>query len=405
MKRIWNALRYGDSETRKCIGSVIFFSILGIVLILVSGILGQFYLFIVGMIVGVVAIVVSQSFTLVDDDFVAETGKHGEKNSVVTVSVIRNGVSSSNAQPNKKTNNSDSVEKGISKQKENESIETEKQLDEEKEKQREEVVKKDNKKKTKEKDFYDEEQSAKNVDLSHYNARVLKKIKRKYRVRRDHRPVLIDNSKSYQIKECPAFIWRIHNKVYLLLLEKEPRRISISRDLIRHVDYVPKVRANRKMEYQVFRKENMVTSVFKEYLPDYFESKVKNEKLKYKNLYQIYPDIQFSNRSILDVMDLLCLNFMPEDKLTRSDKVNGFFKRVYAANILFKDRVYSIREYKEVVEQALEEMCYAEIPAREFEITLENLVKARLISQEYAQYYTEVRKRLGKKTVPVTYTR
>lgn len=372
MKRIWNALRYGDKETKKCIGSVIFFSVLGIVLMIVSGISGQFSLFILGMIAGVVAIIVSQSFTLVDDDFVAETGKNGEKDSVMTVSAQKNG-GSSLAKSNKE-NASAPVEKKESMQ---------------------------GKEKPKEIDTSSDEDGK--AELSHYNQHVIKKIKRKYRVRKDHRPVLIDNSKSYRIKECPAFIWRVHNKVYLLLLEKEPRRISISRDLIRHVDYVPKVRANRSMEYRAFEKENMITSVFESYLPDYFDSKAQNEDLKYKNLYQIYPDIQFSNRSIFQVMDLLCLNFMPEDKLTRSDKVNGFFKRIYAANILYKDRVYSITEYKGKVEQALKEMCYAEIPATEFEITLENLVKARFISQEYADHYTEVRKKLGKKTVSVTY--
>jgi hypothetical protein len=96
---------------------------------------------------------------------------------------------------------------------------------------------------------------------------------------------------------------------------------------------------------------------------------------------------------------------MPEDKLTSSEKVNGFFKRVYAANILYRDKVYSITEYKDAVESALEEMCYAEIPATEFEITLENLERARFISQEYVHYYTEVRRHTGKKTVSTTYRR
>lgn len=414
MKRIWNALRYGDLETRKCIGSVVFFSVSGIALIIASGISGQFYFFIFGMIVGVMAIIVSQSFTLVDDDFVAETGKNGEKDSVMTVSVLKNGASSSATKSNKK--DFDSVKEEL-KKKEEKSITVTKQPNEEKKadsKEQEKEVLKKNKEKTKlsedrkKKEKLDnagERQSAEKTELSHYNKRVLKRIKRKYRVRKDHRPVLIDNSKSYRIKECPAFIWRVHNKVYLLLLEKEPRRISISRDLIRHVDYVPKVYADRKKEYQAFCKENMITSVFERYLPDYFERKAQKENITYKNLYQIYPDIQFSNRSIFQVMDLLCVNFMPEDKLTRSDKVNGFFKRIYAANILYRDRVYSITEYKEVVEKALKEMCYAEIPATEFEITLENLVKARFISQEYADYYTEVRKKLGKKTVAVTYRR
>ncbi|MDD6072293.1 MAG: hypothetical protein PUC12_15995 [Clostridiales bacterium] len=356
MIRIWNALRYGDSGTRKSIGSVIFFSVLGIGLIIASGLSGQFYLFVLGMLAGVAAIIISQSFTLVDDNFVAETGKNKKKESVETVSVVK-----------------------------------EKREDSKKEMPSEDMVHK--------------EQKIEEAEFSRYNEQMIKKLKRKYHVKKDHRPVLIDNSKSYRIKECPAFIWRVHNKVYLLLLEKEPRRISISRELIRHVDYVPNVRANREKEYLAFRKENLITSVFSGYLPDYYDSKAKDTNLKYKNLYQIYPDIQFSNRSISQVMDLLCLNFMPEDKLTKSDKVNGYFKRIYAANILYKDRVYSITEYKEAVETALEEMCYAEIPAAEFAITMENLVQARLISQEYADHYLEVRNKTGKKTVVTTYRR
>lgn len=371
MKRIWNALRYGDMETKKCIGSVIFFSLLGIVLIIASGVSGQFYLFILGMLAGVVAIIVSQSFTLVDDDFVAQTGKNGKKESVDTVAAVKNNGLASDRK--KATEEMEVPQAGDGKIERN--------------------------------DEREEGQPIKEAEFSKYDQQMLKRIKRKYHVKKDHRPVLIDNSKSYRIKECPAFIWRVHNKVYLLLLEKEPRRISISRELIRHVDYVPKVRGNRQKEYLAFRNENLVTSVFSGYLPDYFDSKARDTNLKYKNLYQIYPDIQFSNRSISQVMDLLCLNFMPEDKLTKSDKVNGYFKRIYAANILFKDKVYSITEYKEAVEKALEEMCYAEIPAAEFSITLENLVQARFISQEYADHYIEVRNKTGKKTVAVTYRR
>lgn len=380
MKRIWNALRYGDRETKKCIGGVILFSVIGISLIIASGISGQFALFVIGMISGVVAIIISQSFTLVNDDFVAEIGKNGEKDSVKTVSAMKNKEISSGAA------------------KEDEKNTSRRETKEEKElKAGGEIYERTDKEEA--------QQFAKQTEFSRYNEQLLKKLKRKYHVRKDHRPVLIDNSKSFRIKECPAFIWRVHNKVYLLLLEKEPRRICISRDLIRHVDYVPKVRANRKKEYLAFQKENMVTNVFGGYLPDYYDSKAKDADLKYKNLYQIYPDIQFSNRSIAEVMDLLCLNFMPEDKLTKSDKVNGFFKRIYAANILFRDRVYSITEYKEAVEQALKEMCYAEIPAEEFMITMENMVQAHFISQEYAQHYQELRSKLGKRTVAVTYRR
>lgn len=353
MKRIWNALRYGDAETKKCIGSVILFSAAAVVMIVAAGLLGLFYLFVLGMLAGVVAIIVSQTFTLVNDDFVAEVSREGEKDTVRTVSVKKNGVSYNKGTEQKK-------------------------------------VSEDKKKK----EISGEEENIHAAQFEHYNAVVLKKVKKKYRIKRDHRPIIIDYSKSYRIKECPAFIWRIHNKVYLLLLEKEPRRISISRDLIRNMGYMPNVAVDASKEYTAFKKENLVTGVFKEYLPDYNDSRTKNDTLKYKNLYTIYPDLCISNRSASDVMDLLCLNFMPQDKITKSEKINGFFKRIYAANILYKDRVYSITEYKETVEKALGEMCYAEMPEREFIITLENLMKARLISREYADHYMDLRDKI-----------
>lgn len=355
MKRIWNALRYGDMETKKCIGSVILFVLLAIGLVIASGISGRFYLFICGMLAGVAAIMISQTFTLVDDDFVAEINREGEKNTVRTVSVEKNPAVYGKANKSRKT-----------------------------------VKSKEENKRQDEEDY--------TAQFDHYNTQILKKIKKKYRIRKDHRPIIIDCSKSYRIKECPAFIWRIHNKVFLLLLEKEPRRISISRDLIRNMGYVPNVRVDRSKEYIAFQKENLVTRVFKEYLPDYYDSKVKNDEAKCKNLYTIYPDICISNRSAADVMDLLCLNFMPQDKITKSEKLNGFFKRIYAANILFKDRVYSITEYKSAVEQTLGEMCYAQMPEREFVVTLENLVKGRLISQQYADHYAELRNKIGAKS-------
>jgi hypothetical protein len=389
MKRIWNALRYGDFETKKCIGSVLLFSVLAIVLIVVAGLTSQFTIFILGMISGIVALIISQTFTLVNDDFVAEVGAEGQKDSVRTVSVKKNGVISSSHHETEHMEHHGELEEGHNKSKKQHGESHHAHLEDSEE----------------EEEDSEDKKSLKHAEFSHYNHQILKKIKRKYRVRRDHRPVLIDNSKTYGIKECPAFIWRAHNKVYLLLLEKEPRRICIPREMIRHVDYVPKVRANRKKEYRAFEKDNMVTGVYRGFLPDYFDSKAHDADLKYKNLYQIYPDIQFTNRSISTVMDLLCLNFMPEDKLTSSEKVNGFFKRVYAANILYRDKVYSITEYKDAVESALEEMCYAEIPATEFEITLENLERARFISQEYVHHYTEVRRHTGKKTVSTTYRR
>ena len=357
MKKIWNGLRYGDTETRKCIGSVIGFSLAAVVCIVAAGLKGQLWLFAIAMIFGVIAIVISQTFTLEDEDFVAEVNRSGEKETV----------RAEMAQKNTR-----------------EAVATE-----ETENNTEAAGRNDDRMDAKPHAAEDKE---KEIDIyQHYDQHVLRKVKRKYRVKKDHRPIMVDESKTYRIRECPAFIWRGHNKVYLLLLEKEPRKICISRDLIRNMGYRPDVKVNMEEEYPAFRKENLITGVFREFLPDYMDSKIKNDPLKTKNLYSIYPDIMLTNRCAYEVMDLLCLHFMPKDKITDNERLNGFFKRIYAANILYRDRVYSILEYKNSIEKTLHDLCYAEMTDKEFEATLEQLLRGRLISGEYADHYRELR--------------
>lgn len=399
MKRIWNALRYGDAETRKCIGSVLGFSLIGIVLIAISAVLSNFYLFIFGLLAVMFAVIDSQTFTLVDDDFVAEIDKEGDKDTVrsVTVKKTVTGSGQSKTQNKKKDTESAAEHKKENKKKEIENIEEDKKTEKKKEPKGSEAPRAKASKKPHKPRKSVSEEPLQPAQFKHYNKKMLARVKKKYRVRKEHRPIIIDSSVSYHIKECPAFIWRIHNKVYLLLLEKEPRRISISRDLIRHMGYEPNVEAAPEGEYEAFKKESMVTGVFKEFLPDYKIVKGKDGKKKVKNLYTIYPDIRITNNSVNDVMDLLCLNFMPEDKITKSDSLNGFFKRIYAAQILYIDQVYGVMEYKEAVENTLTDMCYAEMPKREFAATLENLVKGKLISKQYANYYLEMRDKIAQK--------
>ena len=372
MERIWNALRYGDKVTQKYIGSVILFVVLTVIFVVMFFVTGKVNYFIFSWPFGIIAFLISQSFTLVEDDFVVEKGKARKKETVRAATV----------QTSKAEYEEKQKEKEIGEHS-RENWNSEAKLHAERE------------------HLQPEEES----DYGHYNEQVLKRVRKQYRVKKDHRPILIDNSKTFHIKECPAFIWRGHNKVFLLLLEKEPRRIVISRDLIRHMEYAPHIKGDPSKEYRAFQKKNLVTSVFENYKPDYISFKSKEPDSKYKNLYTIYPDIQISNRSASEVMDLLSLSFMPEDKITSSEKINGFFKRIYAAHILYKDHVSTIIEYKQTVEKVLGEMCYAEMPDAEFVITLENLVKARMISQQYLEYYMERKCKVSGKEMKGTYRR
>lgn len=319
-KKVWNAMRYGDRNTKCRVGSVILFAILFVMSTIIAIALKKPVFFIVGLFCIVVALIQSQTFTLVEEDCKQET----------------------------------------------KSQEPIQELEENR--------------------------------FDAYDGEKLRQVKKKHRLKKDHRPIIIDSSKVYGIRECPAFIWRVHNKVHLLLLEKEPRHIVISRDLIRHMDYEPNKIGNPLLEYRAFQKKNMITGVFGEFLPDYYNAKGKTGNIKYKHLYKIYPDICISNRSAASVMDLLVINFMPEDKVTCSEKLNGFFKRIYSSFILYQDKVIGIRDYKEQVEQALRDMCYAEIPMREFYVTMENLVKGKMISTEYADYYINLKEKQNQRS-------
>lgn len=361
MKKIWYALLYGDGRTKRCIGGVLLFSIFGVISFGIGIVIQNFVVMALGLIFGVVALIISQTFTLVEDNYVAEVGMGKQKKTIRTVSAA-------------KEENFDSKEP----------------IEQTKKQKAQELF---------------EELAKKEAIYSQYDSVKMKAVKKQHHVKKDHRPILIDYSESYGIKECPAFIWRVHNKVFLLLIEEEPRKICISRELIRNMGYEPKVPGSKEREYLAFRNENLITKVFGEFVPDYYDKRTKTGNVRYKNLYTIYPDIQISNRSAFQVMDLLYLNFMPKDKITESDKFNGYFKRIYAAHILFTDKVYSITEYKDKVETVLKELCYSDVPEPEFIVTLENLVKGRMISQEYADHYTELREKVTGKQVKTTYRR
>lgn len=204
MKRLWNTLLYGDRETRKCIGSVIFFVILALSLMIASGITAQVFLFIFGLIAGVVGLLISRSFTLVNDDYVAETGSKGEKDTVKAVTVQKKG-------GNKEEEKVETVQEEDTVR--NKMIKSEMENEE-----RVPHIRPD-------KLSEDMEGIREDTNYDHYDKQVLVKIKKKYRVRKDHRPILIDNSKSYHIKECPALYGEGIKRYFFCYWRKSQERL------------------------------------------------------------------------------------------------------------------------------------------------------------------------------------
>ncbi|MCM1173299.1 MAG: hypothetical protein NC393_14380 [Clostridium sp.] len=220
-----------------------------------------------------------------------------------------------------------------------------------------------------------------------YDKRKIKRTLYKYKVKKDHRLVLVDFSKKYMIKQCPAYIWVAEKQFNMLLLEEEPRHLAIPLGRIREITYLKKQSANVDTDYPMFHRNNLLTSVFKPYLPDYAHNTVASDKNSYKNLYGITGGIYFTNRSAKNLFDLLNVEFRVDDKVTTSSKVNIFFKDAYKANIMLRDNVIDANGYADSIANTLENMTKSTISYMEFKDTLNLMIKNKLITQEFASHY------------------
>ncbi len=223
-----------------------------------------------------------------------------------------------------------------------------------------------------------------------YDRKKIKKTLHKYKVKRDHRLVIVDFSKKYMIKQCPAYIWVADNKFNILLLEEETRHLVIPLGRIREITYLKKQSANVDTDYPLFHKKNMLTNLFRPYLPDYTYNTVVSDMNSYKNLYGIAGGIYFTNKSAKNLFDLLGVEFRVDDKVTMSNKVNIFFKDAYKANILLRDSVLDANGYADSIANTLDNMARSTISYNEFKETLNLMVRNKLITQEFASHYMNV---------------
>ncbi len=232
--------------------------------------------------------------------------------------------------------------------------------------------------------------------LETYNTYKIKKTFRKYKIKRDHRMVMVDHCEKLNIFQTPAYVWVYDKEFHILLIEKEPRHLTIPLYKLREISYLKKQPANADMDYAAFRGNSMMAQMFKPYLPDYTHSTVVDDLSAYKNLYGIGPDIYFTNRSAASLFDLLGTDFRVDDKVTMSTKVNIFFKEAYKSNILLRDNVIDANGYADRISNTLDSMARSAISYAEFKDTLDLMIKNKLITQEFAMYYMGVRDKISR---------
>lgn len=218
-----------------------------------------------------------------------------------------------------------------------------------------------------------------------------------YKVKQNHIPVLIDNSKKYNIKQCPGYLWPDKRGIHLLLLEEQTREILLPPNSVHSIIYQRAVPGDPKKEYLELREPSLKSAIFSSYIPEYYDSGNRgtfSSIHQVKNLYQIAPDIQFSEKCAKEIMDLLNLNFVVYDQYTKSDKFSEYFKAGHRYQILLRDKVIEPEEYKSKIQNLLKRMTVANIHEDVFDDSIRQMVMYNIINSDNGEYYRSQRAKI-----------
>lgn len=233
-------------------------------------------------------------------------------------------------------------------------------------------------------------------ELVSYDKKKIKQVFYKYKVRKDHKAIIIDEWKEKDVKQCPAYIWLHRGQVHMLLMGKDVRELKLSAAKAGTLTYVKGVVCKIKEEYPQFRKESLLSTVFSPYLPTYHEGMKNGRPVIYKNLFVLGSDLRVTNTSAKVIMDLLHPAFQVNDRVTWDMQHNDFYKEIYKTGILFREQVLTIKEYKKRMNEILQQFASTGIAEEEYEDTLRSLYRNKLITEEYVTYYMQYRERTDK---------
>ena len=227
--------------------------------------------------------------------------------------------------------------------------------------------------------------------LETYDEKKLKQVFYKYKVKRDHKCIIIDSWKQHQVLQAPAYIWISRRKVHFLIMEKETREIEVPRTEFTTLLYHPGIVCQTKEEYPQFRKETMMSKIFSKYLPSYHSGNRNGRPVIYKNLFELGNGLYLTNTSAKVVLDMLQPVFQVDDQVTRDGHCQEIVKDIYKLGILLRNLVYTAKEYKDLVDDKIRTLANTGISETEYMEILQLLFRMNLITAEYMEYYKRYR--------------
>ncbi len=238
-------------------------------------------------------------------------------------------------------------------------------------------------KKEKSKEEHDED------ELMEYDEVVMKQVFYKYKVKRDHKTIMIDTWEEKGIKQLPAYMWVTKGQVHILTIGQEVGQYTIPMSKTGSLYYKKGVICQAKEEYLQFRKESMLGTVFSPYLPTYHEGNKNHRPVIYKNLFALENGLTVTNTSAKTVISMLNPRLEVDDIVMRDVRFNDYFKEIYKLGLLFREQIYSVKEYQAKVNDVLRRYVTSGVGQEEYENTLQSLYQHKLITEEYIMFYMQ----------------
>lgn len=339
MKKWFNTILFGDNKTKGLIGAIIVCSVLTVVLVIFS--ITQFSIIygIGAVIFGVIDGVILQKYSLEDTEYEKEETKEKDK-----LTPLDNNIEEA----------------------EGKEIEINLQT---------------------------EHSKVKETIYTSYGEKEIEELFKKYKVKQEHKRIIIDSCSCFRIRQCPAFIWKDKKCLQLLLLEKEPRKIAVPLKEIKDIYFDSNVFV-KEGDYELFQTPSYIGTLFSPFLPEYFDKIQGKERKKYKNLYVIGPKLSVTNTSARNLFDILELEFSVDDTVMESARYSPYFKLAYKSYILYRDRVINMEEYKERIKLILTAVAVDEDSEDEYNELISQMIENKIITKEYGEYYRGIKDEL-----------
>lgn len=228
--------------------------------------------------------------------------------------------------------------------------------------------------------------------LKSLHKKQIKKLFFKYKVKRTHYPILIEECASRGLRECPAYVWVNKGCLQILALSADTRAFAIPLSKTHTMFGERAARANPKEEYAAVKEAKYIAKVFQPLIPSYYIMADENGRRTYrKNRYVLGEDLAVTDRSARALMELTQAGFvLPED--AKMEKAYGTYAtEAYKLKFLCQDGVILPEEYKVKIRILLQQMVEAKISDYEFSKNLSLMVKKQLITEEYAKYYQDAK--------------